>query len=374
MMTNDVNSGVDSQNISELSQEGYQYLRLNMLNEAEQRFENILSTEPLNNYALVGMGDIERRRGNFNKAEQYYRKCLDGNPDNNYALFGLAECYKALNRHEEAAHIWERYLSHDSRNLAVLTRVAESHRKNRNYTRSLELYRRVLDIDPDNPYALVGAGRLHYDFNEYSHALDYWEKMIEIGGDRIDIRMLTSIGNCLRRMKDFRRGLEYFKRAVTIEANNFYALFGIADCYRGIGEPEQALEYLEKILEFDPRNKVILTRVGDIYHKIGMNDKAEHFYQAALDVEFDSYAILGLAMLRKHSGEYQKAIDLATQIIAQGHKIPRAYIVMAESYERMHEPEKALGILNKYVSSMDAPNSYINGIRDRIKKNMQKPF
>ena len=91
-----------SSEISELSKRGYQLLKDNRIAEAKESFNKILEIEENNNYALVGLGDSERKQGHFRDAEGYYSKCLDSHPGNNYALFGLADCYKAMNQYHKA--------------------------------------------------------------------------------------------------------------------------------------------------------------------------------------------------------------------------------------------------------------------------------
>lgn len=119
--------------ISELSKKGYQYLKDNSTKEAIEAFNQILNIEENNNYALVGLGDSERKQCHFKKAIEYYSKCLSCHPGNNYALFGLADCYKAINQYKKAIEIWEQYLVHDDRNITVLTRVADAYRKIRDF-------------------------------------------------------------------------------------------------------------------------------------------------------------------------------------------------------------------------------------------------
>ena len=129
--------------ISEFSQKGYLYLKENRVADAEECFSRILDIEPDNTYALVGLGDAARKRGDFHGAAARYEKCLDRHPGNNYALFGLADCYKALKQFGRAIEIWERYLLHDDKNVTVLTRVADAYRKVRNIARTREIYQRV---------------------------------------------------------------------------------------------------------------------------------------------------------------------------------------------------------------------------------------
>ena len=53
--------------ISELSKKGYSLLKENKTEEAKEAFNQILSIEDNNNYALVGLGDCERKKGEFKR-------------------------------------------------------------------------------------------------------------------------------------------------------------------------------------------------------------------------------------------------------------------------------------------------------------------
>jgi tetratricopeptide (TPR) repeat protein len=334
--------------VSDLSKRGYQYLKEDKTTEALDCFTRILAVDETNNYALVGIGDAARKRGNFRDAVSYYQRCLAHHPGNNYALFGLADCYKALNQFHRAIEIWEQYLLHDDKNITVLTRVADAYRKVRDFKHSKDVYLRVLEMEAHNPYAIIGLGHLHYDFKEYQDALYYWEKMIEANREKVDIRVLTSIGNCHRKLKTFENGLVYFEKALMRDPYNFYALFGLADCYRGMNRQERSLEYWNRILEQDPRNKVILTRAGDAYRYLDQFDKAVEYYQRALNIEFDTYAVLGLAVVAKIRGKYDEAVESLKRLIQQDPKNYRLYMELADCKLRKGEKHQAVEVLEEF--------------------------
>ena len=331
--------------IAELSKEGYFFLKNDNISGAVDSFKKILALDDNNNYALVGLGDSARKQHNFSLAADYYNRCLTYHPSNNYALFGLADCYKAMRQYHKAIDIWERYLAHDDQNITVLTRVADAYRKIRDFKNSKELYLRVLEMEKDNPYALIGLGHLHYDFKEYADALYYWMRMYEIGDDKVDIRVLTSIGNCHRKLKTFDKGVPFFERALEMDTNNFYALFGLADCYRGMNMQARSIEYWNKILKNDPHNKVILTRAGDAYRTLGDYKTATEYYEKALNIEFDLYAVLGLALLSKAQGNYDDAIESLGRLVQADPKNYRLYIDLADCYERKGNKKQAIEIL-----------------------------
>ncbi|MBQ5645984.1 MAG: hypothetical protein IIV07_02830, partial [Treponema sp.] len=76
------NSELDELNnkISELSKRGYQLLKENDVENAINSFKEILALKENNNYALVGLGDSERKRNNLYDAIKYYNECLTYHP------------------------------------------------------------------------------------------------------------------------------------------------------------------------------------------------------------------------------------------------------------------------------------------------------
>jgi tetratricopeptide (TPR) repeat protein len=236
----------------------------------------------------------------------------------------------------------------DDRNVTVLTRVADAYRKVKNLERSEAIYRSVLELEADNAYALIGLGHLHYDFENFDKALGYWQRMHEIQGDRVDIRVLTSIGNCYRKLKQFDQGVEYFSMALGRESQNFYALFGLADCYRGMNSPERSLEYWNRILQKDPNNKVILTRAGDAYRRQDLLDEAENCYHRALNIEYDSYAVLGLASINKIKQRYEEAAQSLEGLLKTEGRIFRAYPELMECYVHLRDKHAARNLWQKF--------------------------
>jgi tetratricopeptide (TPR) repeat protein len=355
----------ESSEISELSKKGYLFLKENKIAEAMDCFSKILMVNASNNYALVGMGDAFRKRNSFREAVEYYRRCLAHHPGNNYALFGLADCYKALNQYRRAIEIWEQYLLHDDKNITVLTRVADAYRKVRDFEHSKSVYLRVLEMETQNPYAIIGLGHLHYDFKEYRKALFYWEKMLESNQAGVDIRVLTSIGNCHRKLKTFESGIPYFETALQRDPHNFYALFGLADCYRGLNQQRRSLEYWNRILEQDPRNKVILTRAGDAYRNLNDFEKSVEYYRRALNVEFDTYAVLGLAVVAKSQGKHDEAIESLRRLIQQDPRNYRFYVEIVDCCVRNSDKKKALEYLGEF-QKLGIRNNAISELADRL--------
>ena len=185
--------------------------------------------------------------------------------------------------------------------------------------------------------------------------------MLKYGLENVDIRVLTSIGNCHRKLKTFSEGIPFFEAALNRENNNFYALFGLADCYRGMNQGEKAIEYCKRILELDPKNKMILTRTGDAYRNLNAFDTAKEYYERALNIEFDTYAILGLVLISKAQEKYSEAITSLKRLVQQDSRNYRLYLELSDCYNKNGERKKAvetledfqkLGIKNQKITEM----------------------
>ena len=220
-------------------------------------------------------------------------------------------------------------------------------------------------MEEDNAYALIGIGHLHYDFKEYKDALYYWTKMLDLNENAVDIRVLTSIGNCYRKLKTFEKGIYYFERALSMDPKNFYVLFGLADCYRGMNQQYRSIEYWNRILEFDPKNKVILTRAGDAYRNTGDYKTAESYYNKAMDIDFDIYAALGLALICKGQGNYEEAATKLKELVDGDPKNYRLYIDLADCYIKLNRKDDAINLLKSF-QALGTKSTTIDELLEKI--------
>ena len=95
--------------ISDLSKKGYQLIKENDIQGAKKAFNEILEIEENNNYALVGLGDTERKLNHFNDAITYYKKCLEIAPMKQWARNNLAYEYYITHQYEKAEKEYRKY-------------------------------------------------------------------------------------------------------------------------------------------------------------------------------------------------------------------------------------------------------------------------
>jgi len=106
---------------------------------------------------------------------------------------------------------------------------------------------------------------------------------------------------------------------------------------------------------------MILTRMGDAYRNLNEYEKAKEYYERALNIEFDTYAVMGLALLARAQGNYDESIISFKRLIQQDSRNYRLYIELSDCYLKAGDRRKAIetledfqkfGIKNQKISEM----------------------
>ncbi|MBI3189018.1 MAG: tetratricopeptide repeat protein, partial [Ignavibacteriales bacterium] len=79
---------------------------------AETAYRMALNANPENERALVNLGLIHHKRGEFAEAIPLYEKAINVNTDSIYAYANLARIYARLQDDEQAEYYVEQYLNH----------------------------------------------------------------------------------------------------------------------------------------------------------------------------------------------------------------------------------------------------------------------
>jgi tetratricopeptide (TPR) repeat protein len=133
-----------------------------------------------------------------------------------------------------------------------------------------------------------------------------------------------------------------------------------------MNQQHHSLDYWNRILEQDPRNKVILTRAGDAYRNLQDYNSAVDYYQRALNIEFDTYAVLGLAVVAKAQGRYDESIESLSRLVQQDPKNYRIYLELADCWSKKGERVHAMEILGEF-QKLGIRNSLIIEFLERLK-------
>jgi len=109
-----------------------------------------------------------------------------------------------------------------------------------------------------------------------------------------------------------------------------------------------AIDCFSKILKLDENNNYALVDIGDAYRNMNSFDKAKEFYEKALNIEFDIYAVFGIAMILKAREKYDEAVISIKRLIQQDNMNYRFYTELYDCYLKMGDRLKAVETLEDF--------------------------
>ncbi len=119
--------------------------------EARKRLEKVLAVDPNNPSALLNMGDVLSRLGEFDKAVQQFELCLKLSPDNRMAKGSLGMLYFSRQRFDQAQRLFEELLAAAPKSAEPMYFLGQIHEMRGETKQALELYERVRELMPNAP-------------------------------------------------------------------------------------------------------------------------------------------------------------------------------------------------------------------------------
>lgn len=230
----------------------------------------------------------------------------------------------------------------------------------------LLLARRSLNqVDPDSalayllpqvnaadPYALDTYAEVLYLKGELEQACQIWA----------DLGREQTLEQVLRQSQSNQDPQAYFHAARGLyHLNPEKFTPNLAAAYRNLSQNDQALALLNHSIQTYPASKdqsLWYRYLGDTYSQSQQYTEAESAYQQGLTkepVDTKIYRNLGL-LYRGQLNEPAKALECFLQMIELSPKDPYPYILSAQTYEALAQPDQALS-LYQAILSFDSTNA-----------------
>jgi anaphase-promoting complex subunit 8 len=281
----------------------------------------------------------------------------------------IGNYYSLLSQHEKAVQYFRRALTLDRSCLSAWTLMGHEYVELKNTHAAIESYRRAVDVNRRDYRAWYGLGQTYEILEMHAYSLWYYKRAA--GLRPWDGKMWVAVGSCLQKMGRDLEGIKALKRALL--ADSYYdagvgssfgsggrdrggtmdpeILLQIAGMYERLGDEEEARAYMELCVaqeegasdhleasvinihadsqssEDEPRPGVI-TSVGG-----GGGDSNGTGVTAAT-----SKARMWLAKNAMRTGDYTRAMQLATELCQDGVEVEEAKALLREVRVRLDVP------------------------------------
>jgi tetratricopeptide (TPR) repeat protein len=297
------------------------------------------------------------------KAIEEYRLAIENDPSSEYLNSSLAELYAKTGRIRDAVLEAQDIIKRDPNNLEArkllgriyLRSLGDSQAATQSHEMlglAIEQYEAIIKIEPKNPDNHLLLGRLYYLNKDLTKAESEFKTAMSIDptseeaitnlaylyndegdnkkaaevlsavpDDKRTAKIYSALGTTYEQQKEYKKAIESFRKALTIDKENLDAMRGLAQNLANDNQIEAALEEYRTIQDADPQDATAALRVAEIYRRMGKFDLAMENLKKAGALVQDSLEIpYNEALILEAQGKYDEAGQVMQKLVA--HPLP----------------------------------------------------
>lgn len=147
---------------------------------SEKQYEIVLSKNPHDIDATIGLGHLHLAKKDFSKAEHFFREALKLQPENTVAQYGLAQVLINSEELSEIEGLYEKILENDPNNIAVLNNFGILYLKKNEPQKALEIFQTLVIKDKKYARGYANAGLAYAFLGDADNALKEWNRALEL--------------------------------------------------------------------------------------------------------------------------------------------------------------------------------------------------
>lgn len=317
----------------------------NRSREAIREIQSLLQRTSSHIEAMILLGDLYIRRGQFSKALEIYREAYLREPDDIVLKRRLRivesrvyavrpESTRPQNRVLEPAQILinaERLISGKEPEKAV------------------SLLRNAIERRPDITrfHFLLGAALV--GMNRTDEAIRAYEKVVSLSPDWLD--GYIRLGVLLESRSRDNEAIALYEKAGKLDSNDIEMKIRIAKLHKARGRKETAHKILLGLLNNNPRSSLILVELGVFLWEAGKQKESKKVFMQVLEIDKNSAPALNrLAWFhRKDKESLEHGIKLSKRSLELQPDTPAYLDTLAELYYRNGESVKALPLIQRAI-------------------------
>ena len=252
--------------VQEKFQKGIDLQERGLYDHAIKEYELALNIEPNNVDILINAGAAYLQKGLGDKAIKLLRQALANEPNNSLALYNIGKAYIYIGDYSMALASFERAEVIIPEDVSVKKSLAFCHKFLGNLNEAAEILFSIVDALTD------------------------------------DIDALLTLGNIFLEIQDYKKALDVFRRASTVNCSSILPLLGIFEAQLANGNVDKAMTTLRRTIMMEPHNQELQIKLVDLLLDTGK-------IQEAVDT-----LKRGLTSLPKHDLLQEKFNELARRM------------------------------------------------------------
>ncbi len=316
-----------------------------------------------------------------------YKVKLAQDSTNKDAVINLGRYYSALQDYDSALTIYASYLNRFPDDQEVLFKYALAQADNRDFFKAQDKMRILLKMDPQNLKYQLFMGQLDVWIGQnLDEAKSYLQNVL--AKDPNNLSALVAMSSLSMQQNDFTAAENYMAQIKTIDSespelktlqsaltmNKFrykqeknYAILAKAEALYADHKCSEALPMYEEFLNNSDQNTIIEKEYADVNACAGQYQKAIDIYTDILNKGYDVNVDYSRASTYLAMGDSVNALASFQKLVKENPDDFNMNLNLGDAYFRMHEYNKAEDVYDNMKSKMQLDSSQIAMVDQRYK-------
>ncbi len=222
----------------------------------------VLQAEPDLVEALVLLGNIRQRQGNYQKAVHSFERVLELKPDANFTMIDIVSCLINMGNYDRAISRAKAFIEKFPNDPTLYEELGFAHFYKRDLDQALEFLQKSIDIEP-NSVSLSKAGEVHALKGDHTAAKSYLERALAMNPKSKGTYYVMA--HIEESNKNFDKAVEYYEKKLENNPSEYKAAFNIAVILKNQGRYDLAVPYYRKTIDINPRFNMSYFMIANYY-------------------------------------------------------------------------------------------------------------
>jgi tetratricopeptide (TPR) repeat protein len=318
------------------------------LADAEKYMVQAIDLLPDNLDLVNNLGSIYWAQHRFDDAIECFKKVNQANPKHVDAWHNLGKCYQSKGFLSEAEFAFNSAFDLNSQRLDILESLAMLLFQKGESQKAIDLLTEGVEKQPNYVGFHANLALAYQSLGDNSKAIECYNAAIELNPK--DPRLFNNLGQLYRAEKRFDEASRTFGKAIALDSKfaAAYNNLGLTMMDQELIEPAKAA--FKSSIRLDPNIVATHLNLGMLYRSQQQYDLAKEEFDLVLEKEPNTVvASYRLADSEFNLGNYDRAIELQTQLIEQGLYLDKIYAERGNARSKNLDWYGALSDYNKAI-------------------------
>ncbi len=224
--------------------------------------QEVLRAEPDLVEAIVLLGNVRQRQGDYREAVQNFERVLELKPDANFTMIDIVSCLINQGDYDRAISKAQAFIEKFPNDPTLYEELGFAHFYKRDFDQALESLQKSIDIEP-NSVSLSKAGEVCALKGDQAAAKSYLDRALSM--DPKSKGSYYVLAHIEESNKNFDRAVEYYKKELENNPSEYKAAFNIAVILKNQGRYDLAVPYYRKTIDINPRFNMPYFMIANYY-------------------------------------------------------------------------------------------------------------